>query len=199
MGNYKATTLKWGLGKTILYTTSFRVYDSAVIFRQDFPEGGHGTGGSLFVAEFPALAWHENNPSTGYITWNGGMSGDHIETGRWPTRKGFGAKDGGPVLLFPGVPAPPAACKLLDQTSGAGCVQNKTYGCAAGKMWVDLGCAGKFYCAGREVSCASVRRPFSCLICLPALLIRAGICLMTHQLCRKGSNGTYVNVRTATS
>lgn len=95
MGNHTSTSMTWQLkGTSTTYKTTFKVmicrpcasrprrtiqvYPSAVIFRQDFPQGLQNSSakGSNFVAEFPALDWASTNPATGFVTWNGGVSGD---------------------------------------------------------------------------------------------------------------------------
>ena len=165
LGPFKAMEFQWHVSTLsgenddgVVYVTSFRVYEDAVVFRQEFPLGGEGMKNKRgFVAEFPALEWSSSNPPAGFVTWNGGMSGDGIKTGRWPSTTGdFGARDGGPVAIFSGTPAPPAACALVDQTSGSPCVNGTGYGCFGnGSMWVDKGCAGTFECQGQQVSCSS--------------------------------------------
>ena len=166
IGPFKAMEFHWHMTNVSaekddanVYVTSFRVYEDAVVFRQEFPLGGKGMKNAKrgFVAEFPALEWSSSNPPAGFVTWNGGMSGDGIKTGRWPSTTGdFGARDGGPVAIFSGTPAPPAACALVDQTSGSPCVNGTGYGCFGnGSMWVDKGCAGTFQCQGHQVSCSS--------------------------------------------
>ena len=103
MGSYSATTLNWALKETSsTYLTTFRLYEDAIVFQQDFPEGVSGASGSSFVAEFPAFGWAPSNTAAGYVTWNSGMSGDHVMAGAWPSTDGnFGARDGGPVVIFP--------------------------------------------------------------------------------------------------
>ena len=104
MGSFNATALTWALqGTSATYETTFRLYQNSIAFEQRFPEGvSTGASGSNFVADFPALGWAPHNPTAGYVTWSSTMSGDHVQAGTWPTADGqFGARDGGPVLIFP--------------------------------------------------------------------------------------------------
>jgi hypothetical protein len=103
MGSYSATSLHWAMkGTQSTYATTFRLYDDAIIFQQDFPCALDGASGASFVAEFPAFGWDEKNTAAGYVTWNSIMSGDRLKAGTWPPTDGkFGAADGGPVVLFP--------------------------------------------------------------------------------------------------